>query len=146
MPDSEDPKQVTNNNLPNSQFGGGLINAESVNAGQIGGDIYNIHLGQQTVASDNPAQSQNQRQRSQQEQDSLEKAYTLQSQRVDRIRNAWVIETDPSRKFQYEQQLQAEERTLRELGNKLDAFERQLQADENYGINAGADIQQFPVL
>ncbi|MEH1915949.1 hypothetical protein [Nostoc sp.] len=32
-----------------------------------------------------------------------------------------VIETDVSRKFQYEQQLQAEERTLGELGDKLDA-------------------------
>lgn len=46
MPDSQDPKQV-NNDLPNSQFAGGLINAESVNAGRIGGDIYNtsnIHI------------------------------------------------------------------------------------------------------
>lgn len=53
MPDSQDPKQVTNNDLSNSQFGGGLINAESVNAGRIGGDIYNFHFGQQTVASVN---------------------------------------------------------------------------------------------
>jgi len=47
MPDSEDPKQVSKNDLRNSQFGGGLINAESVNAGRIGGDIYNtsnIHI------------------------------------------------------------------------------------------------------
>nr|MDZ8056832.1 phosphodiester glycosidase family protein [Nostoc sp. EkiNYC01] len=47
MPDSQDPKQVTNNDLPNSQFAGGLINAESVKAGRIGGDIYNnqnIHI------------------------------------------------------------------------------------------------------
>lgn len=41
----------------------------------------------------------------QQETDSLEKAYTLQSQRVDRIRNTWVIETDPSCKFQSEHQV-----------------------------------------
>ncbi|BAY67091.1 hypothetical protein NIES22_72540 (plasmid) [Calothrix brevissima NIES-22] len=53
MPDSQEPKQVTNNNLPNSQFGRGLINAESVKAERIGGDIYNIHLGQQTVAPAN---------------------------------------------------------------------------------------------
>ncbi|MEH2411035.1 hypothetical protein [Nostoc sp.] len=102
MPDSEDPKQVSSNDLRNSQFGGGLINAESVNAGLIGGDIYNIHLGQQTAASGSPTPSQNQRERSQQEQDSLEKAYALQSQRIERIRNAWIIETDPSRKFQYD--------------------------------------------
>ncbi|MHC5721555.1 MAG: hypothetical protein ACYTX0_58445, partial [Nostoc sp.] len=98
--------------------------------GRIGGDIYNIHLGQQAV-SGSPPQSQKQKERSQQERDSLEKAYTLQSQRVDRIRNAWVIETDPSRKFQYEQQLQIEELTLRELGEKLDAIEQQLQPTEN---------------
>ncbi|MEH2304226.1 hypothetical protein [Nostoc sp.] len=96
MPDSEDPKQVSKNDLRNSQFGGGLINAGTVNAGQIGGDIYNIHLGQQMAVSGNSVQSQNQRQRSLSERDSLEKAYTLQSQRVDRIRNAWVIETDLS--------------------------------------------------
>ncbi|NEU84258.1 NACHT domain-containing protein, partial [Nostoc sp. UIC 10630] len=44
MTNSQEPKQVTNNDLPNSQFGGGFINAENVNAGRIGGDIYNIHL------------------------------------------------------------------------------------------------------
>ncbi|BAY41482.1 WD-40 repeat-containing protein (plasmid) [Nostoc sp. NIES-2111] len=47
MPDSQEPKQVTNNNAANSQFGGGLINAESVKAERIGGDIYNrsnIHI------------------------------------------------------------------------------------------------------
>ena len=42
MPDSEDPKEVTNYELPDAKFGGGLINAESVNAGRIGGDITNI--------------------------------------------------------------------------------------------------------
>ncbi|MEJ6486926.1 GUN4 domain-containing protein [Nostoc punctiforme UO1] len=57
MPDSEDPKQVSKNDLRNSQFGGGFISADTVNAGRIGGDIYNIHLGQQTTASGNPAQS-----------------------------------------------------------------------------------------
>ncbi|MFN6486921.1 MULTISPECIES: hypothetical protein [unclassified Nostoc] len=66
MSDSEDPKQVSND-LRNSQFGGGFINAGTVNAGQIGGDIYNIHLGQQTVASGNSVQSQSQRQRSHEE-------------------------------------------------------------------------------
>lgn len=49
MPESEDPKQVTNNDLPNSQFGGGFINAEAVNAGRIGGDIWNFFLGQPTL-------------------------------------------------------------------------------------------------
>lgn len=72
MPDSQDPKQV-NNDLRNSQFGGGLVNADTVNAGRIGGDIYNIYFGQQTVASGNSVQSQNQRQRSQQERDSKDR-------------------------------------------------------------------------
>ncbi|WP_414755838.1 tetratricopeptide repeat protein [Anabaena sp. CCY 9910] len=44
MTDAEDPKQVNNNDLLNAQFGGGLINAENVNAGQIGGDVYNINI------------------------------------------------------------------------------------------------------
>jgi hypothetical protein len=140
MPDSEDPKQVNNNDLRNSQFGGGLVNAGTVNAGQIGGDIYNIHLGQQTVASGNSVQSQNQRERSQQERNSLEKAYTLQSQKVANLRTALVIETDVTRKFQYEHQLQAEERTLKELGDKLDAIEQQLQAAENSGLGADTTI------
>ncbi|MFW9259801.1 toll/interleukin-1 receptor domain-containing protein [Nostoc sp. CALU 546] len=41
-----------------------------------------------------------------------------------------VIETDVSRKFQYEHQLQSEERTLKELVDKLDAIEQQLQATD----------------
>ncbi|WP_334878142.1 AAA-like domain-containing protein [Nostoc sp.] len=140
MPDSEDPKQVSNNDLRNAQFGGGFINADTVNAGRIGGDIYNIHLGQQTVVSGNSVQSQSQRQRSLCEKDSLEKAYTLQSQKITKIRTALVIETDVSRKFQYEHQLQSEERTLKELGDKLDAIEQQLQAADNSGLGADTTI------
>jgi AAA-like domain len=140
MPDSEDPKQVSKNDLRNSQFGGGFINADTVNAGQIGGDIYNIHFGQQTVKSGNSVQSQNQRQRSLSEKDSLEKAYTLQSQKVANLRTALVIETDISRKFQYEQQLELEERTLKELGDKLDAIEQKLQAADNSGVGADTTI------
>ncbi|MDZ8139691.1 MAG: NACHT domain-containing protein [Nostoc sp. DedQUE04] len=45
MPDSQDPKQVNNNDLSNAQFAGGLVNAHTVN-GRIGGDIYNIYTGQ----------------------------------------------------------------------------------------------------
>ncbi|AUB42120.1 putative NTPase, NACHT family domain [Nostoc flagelliforme CCNUN1] len=139
MPDSEDPKQV-NNDLRNAQFGGGFINAEIVNAGRIGGDIYNIHFGQQTVTSGNSIQSQNQRQRSQSERDSLEKAYTLQSQKVANLRTALVIETDVSRKFQYEQQLQSEECTLKELGDKLNAIEQQLQANDESGVETDTSL------
>jgi predicted NACHT family NTPase len=61
MPDSEDPKQVSSNDLRNSQFGGGFINAESVNAQRIGGDIWNIFLGQQITPVGNPARPKNER-------------------------------------------------------------------------------------
>jgi hypothetical protein len=37
----EGSKQVFNNNLANAQFGGGLVNADTVNAGQISGNITN---------------------------------------------------------------------------------------------------------
>ncbi|MBC1224579.1 NACHT domain-containing NTPase, partial [Nostoc sp. UCD120] len=60
MPDSQDPKQVSND-LRNSQFGGGFINAESVNAQRIGGDIWNIFFGQQTTPIGNPARPKNER-------------------------------------------------------------------------------------
>ncbi|MEH2032197.1 MAG: NACHT domain-containing protein [Nostoc sp.] len=61
MPDAEDPKQGNNNDLRNAQFGGGFINAENVNAGRIGGDIWNIFLGQQTTPVGNPARPKNER-------------------------------------------------------------------------------------
>ena len=47
MSESEDQKEVSKNDLRNSQFGGGFINAENVNAQRIGGDIYNVALNQQ---------------------------------------------------------------------------------------------------
>ncbi|MBD2511346.1 NACHT domain-containing protein [Nostoc muscorum FACHB-395] len=62
MPESQDPKKVINNDLPNSQFGGGLINAETVNAQRIGGDIWNVFFGQQTTTPvGDPARPKNQR-------------------------------------------------------------------------------------
>jgi hypothetical protein len=62
MPDSEDPKQVSSNDLRNSQFGGGLINAENVNTNQIGNNTYNnctFYNGQQiSEAVIDPSQMQ----------------------------------------------------------------------------------------
>ncbi|QFS52264.1 toll/interleukin-1 receptor domain-containing protein [Nostoc sphaeroides] len=75
--------------------------------------------------------SPQQRERLQRERDFLKKAYTLQSQKVANIRNVWVIETDPSRKFQYEQQLQTEKRILQDLADNLDAIEQQLLSDDS---------------
>ncbi|MBD2409479.1 AAA-like domain-containing protein [Nostoc calcicola FACHB-3891] len=140
MPESQDPNKISNNDLRNSQLGGGLINAETVNAQRVGGDIHNIYLGQQTMASSDLAQSQNQQQRSQQERDSLEKIYTLQNEKVAEIRKALILETDPSRKFQFKQQLQEEEGTLEELANRLNAIEQQLQATENFGMGEDTNI------
>ncbi|WP_414755234.1 hypothetical protein [Anabaena sp. CCY 9910] len=131
MPDSQDPKKVSNNDLRGSQFGGGLINADTVNAGRIGDDIYNIHFEQQTATSGNLVQSQNQTERSLCFRDSLEKAYNLQNRKVANIRMALVIETDPTRKFQYEHQLQEEECRLKELDDRLNAIEEQLKSTED---------------
>ncbi|MGI8502132.1 MAG: NACHT domain-containing protein, partial [Hassallia sp.] len=61
MPESEDPKKVSNNDLRNAQVGGGFINAENVNAQRIGGDIWNFFLGQQAAPVGNPARPENQR-------------------------------------------------------------------------------------
>ncbi|MFN6536171.1 MAG: TIR domain-containing protein [Nostoc sp. EkiNYC01] len=127
--------------LSNFQFHSELINGDTVNAGKIGDDIWNIRMAQQQMPSDNPTQSQSQRQRSLSEKDSLEKAYTLQSQKVANLRTAFLIETDVTRKFQYEQQLQAEERTLKELVDKLDAIEQQLQAS-NFSHSKQEDKQK----
>ncbi|MDZ8135785.1 MAG: hypothetical protein RM049_10855 [Nostoc sp. DedQUE04] len=49
MSDSENPKQVNKNDLRNAQFDGSLINADTVNAGQIGNNVYNIHFGQSNL-------------------------------------------------------------------------------------------------
>ncbi|OKH43174.1 hypothetical protein NIES2101_31235, partial [Calothrix sp. HK-06] len=42
MPEPEEQKKVSNNDLRDSQFAGGFINAENVLAERIGGDIYNV--------------------------------------------------------------------------------------------------------
>ncbi len=57
MLESEDPK----NDLRNSQFGGGFINADTVNAQRIGGDIWNFFFGQQLAPVGNPTRPENQR-------------------------------------------------------------------------------------
>ncbi|NEO49119.1 MAG: NACHT domain-containing protein [Moorea sp. SIO4A3] len=42
---SEDPKKVSNNDLNKSQFGGGFVDANTVHAHQIGGDIHHHYNG-----------------------------------------------------------------------------------------------------
>lgn len=41
---SEQPKKVSENDLRNSQFGGGFVDAETVNVNRIGGDIHNYNV------------------------------------------------------------------------------------------------------
>ncbi len=71
--------------------------------------------------------TEDQRRRLERERNSFEQLYKLQSKKVERIQKAFHIETDPSRKFQYEQLLQEEERTLKELDDKLSEIENELQ-------------------
>jgi hypothetical protein len=71
--------------------------------------------------------TQEQRRQLEREKNSLEQLCQLQSEKIARIQKALIIETDPSRKFQYEQQIQQEEYTLKELNDKLYKIENQLQ-------------------
>jgi Effector-associated domain 9 len=72
--------------------------------------------------------SKDQRRRLEEEKNSLEQLYTLQSQKVAKIRIALVIENDPSRKFQYEKQIEQEENELQSKSARLDEIEKQLQS------------------
>ncbi|MCF4968959.1 SUMF1/EgtB/PvdO family nonheme iron enzyme [Nostoc sp. CMAA1605] len=56
----------------------------------------------------------------------LEQEWETRSEKVDAIRKALAIETDPSRKFQLEKQLQQEETELQHTENQLDEIENQL--------------------
>lgn len=71
-------------------------------------------------------QSDKQWRRLEQEKKSLEKLYELQREKIDRLRKFFLIETDPLRKFQYEQQIQPEEIELQKLIDKLNEIEKQL--------------------
>jgi Alpha-L-arabinofuranosidase B (ABFB) domain len=78
--------------------------------------------------------SDEQRRRLEQEKKSFEQSYELQSEKVARLRNALVIETDPSRKFQYEQQIKNEETELKRLTDRLDEIEKQLQSAQSIPV------------
>jgi DNA polymerase III delta prime subunit len=72
--------------------------------------------------------SDEQRLRLEQEKIYLEQLYNRQSDKINRLRNALIIETDPLRKFQYEQQIQQEENELKKLIVGLDEIENNLQS------------------
>ena len=71
--------------------------------------------------------TEEQRRRLEQKRNSLEQLYKLQSEKVERIREALITETDPSRKFQYEKQIQEEECMLKQYDDKLSEIENKLQ-------------------
>lgn len=75
--------------------------------------------------------SDERRRRLEQEKNSLEQSYELQRERIDTLRNAWVIETDPSIKFKYEQQISQEENELKRLTDRLEEIEDHLQSEES---------------
>ncbi|MDZ8083843.1 MAG: effector-associated domain EAD1-containing protein [Nostoc sp. DcaGUA01] len=87
--------------------------------------------------------SDEQRRRLEQEKNSFEQSYELQSEKIARLRNALVIETDPSRKFQYEQQIKNEDTELKRLTDRLDEIEKQLQSAQSIPvISEPKSIQQ----
>jgi ABC-type branched-subunit amino acid transport system substrate-binding protein/predicted MPP superfamily phosphohydrolase len=72
--------------------------------------------------------SDDQRHRLEQEKQSLEQDYELQSKKIATIRRALIIETDASVKFKYEQQIQVEGKELESITRRLDEIEKQIQA------------------
>ncbi|MHC5861634.1 effector-associated domain EAD1-containing protein, partial [Nostoc sp.] len=78
--------------------------------------------------------SDKQRRRLEQEKNSFEQSYELQTEKIARLRNAFVIETNPLSKFQYEQQIKDEETELRRLNDRLDEIEKQLQFAQSIPI------------
>lgn len=87
--------------------------------------------------------SDEQRRRLEQEKKSVEQAYELQSEKIARLRNALIIETDALRKFQYEQQFQQEENELKRLNDRLDEIDNQLEfAQSTPAILELKNIQQ----
>lgn len=69
--------------------------------------------------------------RLEQEKNSLTELYQLQHEKVAKIREAWVLETDASNKFKYEQQIKKEANELKRLNDRLDEIEKQLQSVEH---------------
>jgi|GEM_PF-6903102 len=91
--------------------------------------------------------SDEQQRRLEQEINSLEQLYQRQKEKIDRLRNALIIETDPLRKFQYEQQVQQEENELKKLTNRIDEIENQLQSAPSLklGSQQGKLLSDIPV-
>ncbi|MBC1225445.1 NACHT domain-containing NTPase, partial [Nostoc sp. UCD120] len=88
--------------------------------------------------------SDEQRRRLEQEKNSFEQSYELQSEKIARLRNAFVIETNPLSKFQYEQQIKNEETELKRLTDRLDEIEKQLQSAQPTPVISESKATQTP--
>ncbi|MEH2252780.1 SUMF1/EgtB/PvdO family nonheme iron enzyme [Nostoc sp.] len=86
----------------------------------------------ETPQPTHPNLSDSQKRRREQERDRLQGEWEIRNEKVKRIRAALVIETDPSKKFQLEQQLQAENTELKHLNNELNEIENLLQLQPSY--------------
>ncbi|MBR8840087.1 MAG: CHAT domain-containing protein [Stigonema ocellatum SAG 48.90 = DSM 106950] len=82
------------------------------------------------------------RRRLQQERESYETLYSRQSQKLARIRNALIIETDPSRMFQYEHNIEEGENELKKFGDRLNEIEAEL----SLGTDSNIKIIQQKIL
>lgn len=69
-----------------------------------------------------------QRQRLEQERDSLQHQYDLIQEKLKRLRAAQELENDPTTRFKYETQVKQVETEQEQLDQKLDAIEAKLQA------------------
>ncbi|MCP6759906.1 MAG: GUN4 domain-containing protein [Fischerella sp. CENA71] len=86
--------------------------------------------------------SDKQRRRLEEEKKSFEQSYKLQSEKIDRLRNALIIETDPSRKFKHEQDIKEQEYKLKEFSNRLDEIEKCLESEQIYKTKENVVISE----
>lgn len=79
-----------------------------------------------TPSSTNGALTASQRRRLQQEQDSLQAQYDLESKKLSRLRQAYSIETDTATKLKLEVQIQESQTELNRLNLQLEEIEQKL--------------------
>lgn len=90
--------------------------------------------------------TEEQRHQLERERNSFEQLYKLQSEKIAKLRKALIIENDPLRKFQYEQQIQEEEFTLKELSDQLSEIEQRLQLSPPISTNSEPKRTQQKIL
>jgi AAA-like domain/Effector-associated domain 9/CHAT domain len=76
--------------------------------------------------------SDRQRSRLEQERDGLENQYTLLSEKLNRLRDAYAIENDPTTKFKLEKQIEQSESEIATINVKLESIEEKLNNSPQY--------------